>query len=473
MRYSPIRRRQRRAARIALYGSLAISTTLLVLLAYIAVRLSLLDFQGVWEERDYENLPAVKLLQEYIRIDTSQTTGSEMAGAEYLAHHLEEAGIPVQIERIGDKGANLWAIIEGEDPRALVLHSHIDVTPIARPEEWNYPPFAGEIDLPWIFGRGAFDMKSVTVAQLLAMIDLQESGIRPQRSLIFLATGDEETGSNLGTRWILANHPELVDRFWAVATEGGVVEAVTREEVKYWGIESTQRRLLPIVACSPSRERLEALREDLKTWGQPRDGLQITPELREFFQSYGRTRGFGRTRDFLAHPERFLTDPFRLRRVPLYLRSLIRSEAFAGDIEEHDSGEFRMPIDVQLLPGADPESTIHRLLPPHLTAGVAISIGEPEGSQSGSPADHPVFLAAVDAVHEHHPEVTVGPYFQPWSVTDARFFRLHGIPSFGFSPFLILTTDTLQVDAPNERIALPGFVEGVEIYNTFVRRALH
>ena len=39
-----------------------------------------------------------------------------------------------------------------------------------------------------------------------------------------------------------------------------------------------------------------------------------------------------------------------------------------------------------------------------------------------------------------------------------------------FSPFLIFTTDTFRVDGTNERIGLPGFVDGVALYVQTVER---
>ena len=69
-----------------------------------------------------------------------------------------------------------------------------------------------------------------------------------------------------------------------------------------------------------------------------------------------------------------------------------------------------------------------------------------------------------------HPGVAVGPYFLPWTATDSRYFRTAGIPSYGFSPFLISVTDTLQIGEPNERMQLPGFVAGVKLYRETVRR---
>jgi len=69
-----------------------------------------------------------------------------------------------------------------------------------------------------------------------------------------------------------------------------------------------------------------------------------------------------------------------------------------------------------------------------------------------------------EAVRSVYAEAPVGTYFLPWSATDSRFFRQEGIDSYGFSPFVIFSTDTFRVDGPNERMSLPGYVSGFEIY---------
>ena len=76
----------------------------------------------------------------------------------------------------------------------------------------------------------------------------------------------------------------------------------------------------------------------------------------------------------------------------------------------------------------------------------------------------------IDSVLEVYPQATVGPYFLPWSATDARFFRLANIPSYGFSPFLIFATDTFRRDTLNERIDIQGFVRGVDLYQRAIRK---
>jgi acetylornithine deacetylase/succinyl-diaminopimelate desuccinylase-like protein len=81
-----------------------------------------------------------------------------------------------------------------------------------------------------------------------------------------------------------------------------------------------------------------------------------------------------------------------------------------------------------------------------------------------------VFRAIEATLRETYPGTPVGPYFLATTATDSRFFRAAGVSSYGFSPFLIMNTDTFQVDRANERFGLPGFVEGVEVYRKLVRR---
>jgi acetylornithine deacetylase/succinyl-diaminopimelate desuccinylase-like protein len=461
--------RRRRAARLALYVSLL----LVAATAFGLVRLLDQPFKPrkteEWVQRDYPNLPEVKLLQEYVRVDTSDTTGDEVAGARFLARQLAAAGIPSRIEVVGKQRANLYALLPGKDPHPLVLHNHIDVK-AADPAQWFYPPYEGRIDLPWIYGRGVFDMKSVAIAQLMAMIDLKKSGKPLQRSVLFLATSSEENGSRLGVRRIEQLHPELVRSFWAVLTEGGIVEARSRGEIKYWGVEVAQKRFADVVICSSDRARLEQIRQDLIDRGHTETDLQLVPEARQLFAEYGPTRDRQDLRDLLARPEQVLTDVAAYRKLPNYVRSMFRNEAVPFSVEPAHGGGYELLIKIHLLPEQELAPVLDKLVPPSLTHGLEVLVDEPPAAHGGSPTDHPAFKEILATLHDHYPEAPAGPYFLPWSATDSRFFRAAGIPSYGFSPFLIMNTDTLQVDAPNERLALPGYVGGVDLYREVVRR---
>lgn len=461
--------RRRRAARIALYSSLVLVGSATYFLVKILDRPLKAQRAEEWATRNYAAMPEVKLLQEYARIDTSETTGDEMAGAQFLARHFAAAGIPYRIEAVGPKKANLYAWLDGKDTHPLVLHNHLDVSAVD-PKEWFSPPFEARIDGPWIYGRGVFDMKSIAICQMLAMIDLKKSGVPLKHSVLFLGTSSEERGSRLGVRRILQLHPEMVRNFWAVLTEGGVVEARTREEIKFWGTEVAQRRFVDLTICSGDREPLEEIRKTLKEIGPTETELRLTPEAAATLAAYGPTRDRSDLRDLVTHPEKVMGDVVAYRKLPGYLRSMLRSEAVPFKVEAAPGGGYELLIKFQLLPGEELAAVRDRLVPPWLTFGLTTRVDEPDSSRGGSPMNHPVFLSLQETLRASHPEAPLGPYFLPWTATDSRFFRTMGVPSYGFSPFLIMNTDTLQVDAANERFALPGFVDGVVLYSRAVRR---
>lgn len=464
--YSPLVRRLRAAARLALYGSLAVTAAA----AWLGSRLlqPSLDLHQPWLEIDYSANADVRLLQEFVRIDTSYPSGSELAGAQFLAGQLAAAGIPATLERIGQNQANLWAVLEGEDPQALVLHQHLDTDPVPSPERWSHPPFAGALDGPWIYGRGVFDMKSVGIAQLSALLELKKSGRRPRRSLVLLATGSEERGSDVGMKWILREHPELSGRFWAVLTEGGVVEARSPTDLKYWGTEFAQRRHVEVRLCSHRRERLEDLRADLL--GRTESAPVLTPEAAAYFRAYAPSRDHPALRALLGEPEALVRTPNGLDALPRLLRGAFTSSCHPGTVTGGPESGFQILVNCLLLPGVEFERVARELLPAWMTHGLAMNVREVSAAAPGSALDHPVMATIHAELERRLPDAPSGPWLQVTSFTDARFLRPAGVPAYGFSPFPFFVTDTMRIGDPDEHVSLDGFVSGVEIYRRVVER---
>jgi hypothetical protein len=288
--------------------------------------------------------------------------------------------------------------------------------------------------------------------------------------VILLATSGEETGSELGTRWVLREHPELVERFELVLTEGGSVEGRSRQEIKYWGTEFAQKHFHTLVLCSPSRERLERLEQDVFAFGAQEDRLYLVDEVRSFLRRYAPTRDRADFRAILADPGRVLRDRGDFHTLPPYLKAMFRNELQSLGLRRAPGGGWELHVTIHLLPGVRLEDVRDELIPPWLFWGVESTLHVQPAGLHGSPLDHRALEVVEEVLHEHYPRATVGPVFLPWTATDARFFRARGIPSYGFSPFLILTTDAIRVDRVGERISLPDYAEGVEIYRQILRR---
>jgi acetylornithine deacetylase/succinyl-diaminopimelate desuccinylase-like protein len=154
----------------------------------------------------------VDVLQRLIRFDTVNPPGNERPAIEYLEAYLKDAGFETEMLGVTDDRPNLIATMGGEDPDGptLVLLGHVD-TVLARADEWQHDPWSGEVADGYLWGRGALDMKSQVAAEAVAGAALARSGRRPSRGalkLVFVA--DEETGGDIGARWLTEQHPDKV-----------------------------------------------------------------------------------------------------------------------------------------------------------------------------------------------------------------------------------------------------------------------
>jgi acetylornithine deacetylase/succinyl-diaminopimelate desuccinylase-like protein len=154
---------------------------------------------------------AKHLLRSLIRFDTVNPPGNERPAQELLAGYLQAAGFQCELLGAEPGRPNLLARLRGaaEGPTLCYL-GHVD-TVLANPADWRHDPWSGEIGDGFLWGRGALDMKSQVAAEVAAAAAIARSGWRPARGeLLIAAVVDEETGGELGARWLTSTHPDKV-----------------------------------------------------------------------------------------------------------------------------------------------------------------------------------------------------------------------------------------------------------------------
>ncbi len=162
-----------------------------------------------------------EVLQRLVRFNTVNPPGNERPAIEYLAGYLREAGLRTELLAAADDRPNLVADLEGKrDGPTLCYLGHVD-TVLADPSEWTHDPWSGDVAEGFLWGRGAIDMKSQVAAEAVAAATLARRGWRPTNGhlkLVFVV--DEETGGEVGARWLTSAHPERV-RCDMLLNEGG------------------------------------------------------------------------------------------------------------------------------------------------------------------------------------------------------------------------------------------------------------
>jgi acetylornithine deacetylase/succinyl-diaminopimelate desuccinylase-like protein len=153
----------------------------------------------------------VQLLQELIRFDTVNPPGNERPAIEYLERYLQEAGFETEILAAEPNRPNLVASLAGEgDGPVLCLLAHVD-TVLADASEWRHDPWSGDVADGFLWGRGALDMKNQVAAEAVAAATRARRGWRPAAGALKLVfVSDEETGGEVGARWLTTEHPDRV-----------------------------------------------------------------------------------------------------------------------------------------------------------------------------------------------------------------------------------------------------------------------
>jgi succinyl-diaminopimelate desuccinylase len=159
-------------------------------------------------------------LAELIRCPS--VTPAEAGALAALAGMLGPLGFSIEQPVFSEAGTpdieNLYARLSGNG-KHLMFAGHTDVVPPGEETAWTHPPFGGEIDGGFLYGRGAVDMKGGIACFVAAVArHIAEHG-RPKGSISLLITGDEEGPAINGTAKLL-DWAEAKGEKWDAAIVG-------------------------------------------------------------------------------------------------------------------------------------------------------------------------------------------------------------------------------------------------------------
>jgi len=187
----------------------------------------------------------IDILQNLIRIPSvnhGEGKGDEEAVAHYVVAKLKEVGIESEIIETAPKRLNVVARIPGADTTrpGLVVHGHLDVVP-ADSKDWEEDPFSGLLKDGYIWGRGAVDMKDTDAMFLAIVRSWARTGYTPPRNILLVFFADEEAGSSYGSRWLVANRPEIFEGYSEAISEVGGFSVTISSGHRLYFIETAEK----------------------------------------------------------------------------------------------------------------------------------------------------------------------------------------------------------------------------------------
>ena len=410
---------------------------------------------------------AVQMLQELIRIDTTNPPGNERAAALYLQKLLEAEGIETRLLDVAPGRANLYARIKGDGSRRpLILLSHTDVV-MAETQRWTIPPFSGELRDGFIYGRGAIDMKGTATVHATLMRLIKRLNIPLKRDLILLAVADEEAGGT-GASSIIEKYPELIRGAEFLLNEGDVIYVKDGKVVQY-GVDVMEKAALwlrvtakgpaghgSIPLANSSVERLLSALERLRRWETP---IQVSPAVAESYRLRAQQQTDPILRNAYADLEKALKNPSLRKRLltDSTLNAEVRNTFTITGLQGSDKvnvipGVAWAQIDARLLPGETPAGFIAALR--RVLDDPELEIEILEGSTpTGSSANTALMQAIRKVAARRDPGVPVIPTMLT-SSTDSAKFRSAGITAYGFEPFKLDDGELARSHGDDERVSV-------------------
>ena len=408
---------------------------------------------------------SVRLLRDYVRIDTSIQRGEE-EGARFLERFFDCAGIETEMVCPAPGRCNLLARLPGKRREgAVLLLNHIDVAP-ADPATWrDSRPFEGKIRAGYFYGRGAYDMKSLAIAQALAMRSLKERGVVPESDVLFLGEADEEIGQEFGSRWLLEHRREWFDGVAHVLNEGGTIEVVLRDP-RFWGIETLQAGYGSVELEAPSAAPLQALVDEWKRLDSP--GVPVHPHVRTGFDMLANHLTSPLTEP-LRNLDRVRRNPTELAIIPDRYASFLEPRIFwypiVGDPPEAPKTYAVLGV-LSTPPGLPPERWLDPIVRDAERRGARLTRRFSGGATDASPYPTPFTDLLKRVTEAHFPGVPFGPVPTYGGFTTSVVFRRHGFPTYGYSTIPMNITDAVRRHQSNERLYLRDYLNGVDLYRS-------
>ena len=427
----------------------------------------------------------VEICRDLLRIDTSNpgdgTGPGEAEAAAYVVGKLREVGLEPQVFESEPGRTTVAVRIAGADPDrpGLCVHGHLDVVP-ANAVDWQVDPFGGVERDGCLWGRGAVDMKDMVAMILACVRDLARTGTVPPRDLLFVFFADEEAGGDLGSHFMVKEHPEVFAGISEAISEVGgysvTVEDAQGVEKRAYLLQTAEKGIAwlrltatgraghgsvpnpdnAIVHLARAIERIAAHkwpREYIASVRELLDGLSALTgttwsdeDLDELLEHLGGAAGFVRGT---------LSDTANVTMLDAgYKHNVIPQQAHAN-------------IDCRFLPGHEDDlmDTIRTLAGEH----VAVEVLHRDISLD-APFSGPLVCAMVDALRSEDPEAEVLPYCLSGG-TDNKALSLLGITGYGFAP-LRLPKDldfAPMFHGIDERVPIESLHFGVTVLGRLLR----
>jgi acetylornithine deacetylase/succinyl-diaminopimelate desuccinylase-like protein len=389
-----------------------------------------------------------------VQAETINPPGNELPAILIVKDILEKAGFPQEAIKIVESApnrVNLVARLRGDgSKRSLLLSGHVDVVPVER-DKWTHDPFGGEIIDGEIWGRGTLDMKGFLAMYLQIFLMLHRQDVPLKRDIILAAIADEEAGMVHGSRFLVDEHPDLIDAEFGI-TEGGAM-TVSLGKLRTYPIQVAEKGVCWMRARAQGAPGHGSIPNNDSAVMQLASGIarlrkaghlpvHLTPTVRQMLKAIVSQRGFPATALLpLLNSDAVvgmllnrISGPTRGMLLALTTNTVSPNILQAGVKANVIPSEAEVTLDCRTLPGQTAADAMREV---RAIMGEAIELEEVISWQGPEfPTDTDLYRLMVRETHQMDPTGTVMPMLMP-GATDARQYQRAGIKVYGFTPGIL------------------------------------
>ncbi|MDR1785857.1 MAG: M20/M25/M40 family metallo-hydrolase [Spirochaetaceae bacterium] len=381
----------------------------------------------------------------------------------------------------------------GRDGRGPVLFlSHYDVVP-AETEKWTVDPFGGDLrdepGGPYVYGRGALDMKNILMALMESAEELCKGGFVPRGDIWFAFGGDEERSGILGAQKTVPWLAERGLRFSWILDEGGVVaqdqlKGVTDplalvgiEEKGYLSLTLSVDQKSGHASQPPAVQAVAVLARALARIDNHPFPFHLVPTVEAFFSGLA------------PHVSGGLAAVLRNARLlgPLFFKAAATTPVTAAMMRttiamtqlQGSAADNVMPsqaqavLNLRLLPPWTVETAVERIKDvisdPRVTVALYGPATDPVPAAPGQARmEGPGWKELRDALEAAFPGVPPIPYLM-MATTDSRHYRSLGDAIFRFGPQRLTPEELSRIHGKDERISLVNLERSLVFYTALLR----
>jgi len=434
---------------------------------------------------------AREIYEHAINTPTVAGRGQVPALAAYLEQQFRAAGFTDVTVRPYDGNGDdhtaalvlRWPAERPSGRKAMGIIAHMDVVE-ARREDWSRDPFTLGEEGGYFYGRGTLDDKQGVVAVTAALLRLKDQGFRPNRDIVVVFTGDEETGGNgaehAANEWI---DPATMDFVLNADAGGGAF--LENGTLLGFGIQTAEKiyQSFTLTATNPgghsSRPRPDNAIYELAHTLQRVEQHRFEPMQNETTRAYFAHRAESADPALAASIRRWLANPADNEAADAIEASptevgLTRTRCVATRLEGGHADNAlpqlaRATVNCRIFPGVDPASvqaTLQRLADPDHVTVAPVDVARPTDA---SPLRADVVGAYTAAVRARHPGAAITPDMST-GATDGLYFRARGVPVYGVDGSWARIPADERAHGRDERLPVQAFYNDVDHWTDLIQR---